>query len=325
MKKCNVGGQAVLEGVMMKAPDCIAIAVRRGDGTIEVVKEKSTSIKDRHKILGLPVIRGMITFFETMVIGIKTLMTSAELYGDEEELEEYQPSKFENFLSDKTGKDVEDVMIGTALVFALLFAILLFVIIPTTVASFLRQRIESDVLMNVVEGLIRLAVFIIYIISISKIEDIRRVFEYHGAEHKTIHCYEHEEELTVENARKYTTLHPRCGTAFLLIVMVVSIVVFSFLGWQGIWMRILTRMLLLPVISGIAYEIIKWAGKSDSKFMEIIMFPGLMLQKLTTKEPDDEQLEVAIEAFLAATKCDEGEIDNVEHSDGYHLQSPTEA
>lgn len=325
MKKCNIGGQAVLEGVMMKSQDCTAIAVRRPDGTIEVVKEKTSSLRDKHKILGLPIIRGMVTFFETMVIGIKTLMTSAELYGDEEELEDYQPSKFEKFLSDRTGKDIEDIMIGTALVLALLFAVILFVIIPTTIASFLRQSVESDVIMNVIEGLIRLAVFLIYIVSISQIKDIRRVFEYHGAEHKTIHCYEHEEKLTVDNARKYTTLHPRCGTAFLLIVMVVSILVFSLLGWQGIFMRILTRMLLLPVISGIAYEGIRWAGKSESKLVDIIMYPGLMLQKLTTKEPDDQQLEVAIRAFLAVAQCDESEMEDESQVDGYTIHSPTEA
>lgn len=312
MKKCNIGGQAVLEGVMMKAHDCVAIAVRRVDGEIEVVKKKSTLLRDRHKILGLPIIRGIVTFFDTMVVGIKTLMLSAELYGDEEELEDYKPSKFENFLSEKMGKDVEDVMIGTALVLAMLFAVLLFVVIPTTITSLLRQTIESDVVMNLIEGVIRLTIFIIYILLISRIEDIHRVFQYHGAEHKTIHCYEHEEELTVQNARKYTTLHPRCGTAFLLIVMVVSIVMFSLLGWQGIFMRILTRMLLLPVIAGISYEVIRWAGKSESSLVNVIMYPGLMLQKLTTKEPDDDQLEVAIRAFLAATECDEDRMDEVE-------------
>lgn len=324
MKKSNIGGQAVLEGVMMKSPDCIAIAVRRPDGIIEVEKETTNSLTDKYKILGLPIIRGMVTFFETMVIGIKTLMTSAELYGDEEELEDYQPSKFERFLSDKTGKDIDDIMIGTALVLAIIFAVILFVIIPTTVASFLRKKIENDVTMNVIEGFIRLAVFLIYIVSISQIKDIRRVFEYHGAEHKTIHCYEHEEELTVDNARKYTTLHPRCGTAFLLIVMIISIFVFSLLGWQEFFMRIITRMLLLPVISGIAYEIIKWAGKSESKLVNIIMYPGLMLQKLTTKEPDDEQLEVAIEAFLAVTECNESEMKDEPQVDGNTIYSSPE-
>lgn len=324
MKKCNIGGQAVLEGVMMKAPDRVAIAVRRADGEIEVVKQSSKPLKDRHKILGVPIIRGMVAFFETMVIGIKTLMLSAELYGDEE-LDDYKPSKFESFLSEKMGKDIEDVMIGTALVLALLFAVLLFVVIPTTVTSFLGRSIESDVVMNLIEGVIRLAIFIIYIVLISGIEDIRRVFEYHGAEHKTIHCYEHGEELTVQNARKYTTLHPRCGTAFLLIVMVISIVVFSFLGWQGIFMRILTRMLLLPFISGISYEVIRWAGRSESNLVNIIMYPGLMLQKLTTKEPDDEQLEVAIRAFLAATECDGDRVDEIEaKSDESCEYSPVE-
>lgn len=311
MRKCNIGGQAVLEGVMMKAPDRIAIAVRRADGQVEIIKQDSKPLQDKYRILRIPIIRGMVTFFETMVLGIRTLMLSAELYGDEE-LEDYKPSKFEKFLSQKFGKDIDDVMIGTALVLAVLFAVLLFVVIPTTITSFLGRKIENDLIMNLIEGVIRLMIFIAYIIFVSRIEDIRRVFEYHGAEHKTIHCYEHEDELTVENARKYTTLHPRCGTAFLLVVMVISIVVFSFLGWQGIFMRILTRMLLLPFISGVSYEIIRWAGRSESNLVNIIMYPGLMLQKLTTKEPDDEQLEVAIMAFLAATEREEDRVDEVE-------------
>ncbi|NMA95787.1 MAG: DUF1385 domain-containing protein [Clostridiales bacterium] len=305
MKKCNIGGQAVLEGVMMKSPERIAIAVRRSDGQIEIVRQKADSIQKRYKCLGFPIIRGMVTFFETMIIGIRALMISAELYDDD--AEDYEPSKFERFVSEKTGKSIEDVMIASALVLALAFAVLLFIIIPTTVTSFLGRHIESSLVKNLLEGLIRLIIFILYIVAVSRLKDIRRVFEYHGAEHKTIHCYEHGEDLTVENARKYTTLHPRCGTAFLLIVMVLSIVVFSFFGWHGILMRILTRVLLLPIISGISYEMIKWAGKSESGLVNIVMYPGLMLQKLTTKEPDDTQIEVAIKAFLAATAGDEYE------------------
>ena len=298
MKKCNIGGQAVLEGVMMKAPDRIAIAVRTADGSIETQTQEVSQLKDKYHVLGIPIIRGAVTFIETMIIGIKSLMTSAELYGDEE-LEE-KPSKFEKFISDKMGAKIEDVMVYTALVFAILFAIALFIVLPTFITNFLRSFVESDVWMNIIEGLIRLGIFLIYIVAITQMKDIRRVFEYHGAEHKTIHCFEHEEELCVENARKYTTLHPRCGTAFLLIVMVISIFVFSFLGWQNMLIRVLTRVLLLPVVAGISYEIIKWAGRSNSKAVGIIMYPGLMLQKLTTRERDDSQLEVAIHAFLAA-------------------------
>lgn len=301
MKKCKIGGQAVLEGVMMKSPTAMAIAVRKSDGTIEISGGKFVSIREKYPILKLPVLRGVLTFGESMVLGIKSLMTSAEIYG-EEEAEGYQPSKFEKFISEKTGKDVEDVMIFFAVFLAIIFAIGLFIGLPTLVVSLLKPLISTNLARNITEGLVRITIFIIYILLISKMKDIRRVFEYHGAEHKTIHCYEHDEELTVENARKYTTLHPRCGTAFLLIVMVISILAFSFLGWHNIFIRIITRISLLPLVAGLAYEVTRWAGSSSSRLVGIIMYPGLMLQKLTTREPDDQQLEVAIAAFLAATE-----------------------
>lgn len=300
MKKCSIGGQAVLEGVMMKAPKRMAIAVRRSDGIVQIKSKEVTSIKDRHPLLNWPIIRGIVSFGETMVLGVRSLMDSAELYGEAEAEEEYKPSKFETWISEKTGKSIEDVMIASALVIAIGFAILLFVIMPAFLTSLLRRWVDNGIVMSLIEGLIRLTTFLVYIAAISQIRDIKRVFQYHGAEHKTIHCYEHEEELTVENARKYTTLHPRCGTAFLLIVMVISIVAFSVLSWNNILIRILTKILLLPIVAGISYEIIKWAGASDSKWMQIVMYPGLMLQKLTTKEPDDEQLQVAIYSFKAA-------------------------
>ena len=299
MKKSSIGGQAVLEGVMMKAPKRIAIAVRRSDGVVQIKSEEVTSIKERYPLFNWPIIRGIVSFGETMVLGVRSLMESAELYG-EAEVEEYKPSKLETWLSEKTGKNIEDVMIASALVIAIGFAVLLFVIMPAFLTSLLRRWIDNGLIMSLVEGLIRLTTFLVYIAAISQIKDIKRVFQYHGAEHKTIHCYEHGEELTVENARKYTTLHPRCGTAFLLIVMVLSILTFSLLSWNNLLIRILTKILLLPIVAGISYEIIKWAGASDSKWVEIIMYPGLMLQKLTTKEPDHEQLQVAIDSFKAA-------------------------
>ena len=230
-------------------------------------------------------------------MGIKALMESAELYGEEEE---YKPSRFESWISQKTGKKPEDIMVFFALLTALGFAVLLFMVLPALLTGFLGGIIKSGLIKSLIEGLIRLTTFIIYIVVISRMKEIKRVFEYHGAEHKVIHCYEHEEELTVENARKYTTLHPRCGTAFLLIVMVISILAFSFLEWDNIILRVAIKVLLLPFVAGVSYEIIKWAGASNSGLVNIVMYPGLMLQKLTTKEPDDEQLEVAICSFLAA-------------------------
>jgi len=300
MKKCSIGGQAVLEGVMMKAPDRMAIAVRRTDGIIEVRSKKLSSIKERYPLLNLPVLRGIVNFAETMVLGIRSLMDSAELYAGDELGEDYKPSRFEEWISEKTGKKLEDVMVVTALIMAVGFAILLFVVAPAFLTGLLRRWINNNLIMSLIEGLIRLATFLAYIGAIGRIRDIKRVFEYHGAEHKTIHCYEQEEELTVENVRKYTTLHPRCGTAFLLIVMVISIFAFSLLSWDNILIRIGTKLLLLPIVAGISYELIKWAGASSSKWVGIVMYPGLMLQKLTTREPDDEQLQVAICSFKAA-------------------------
>lgn len=321
MKKSKIGGQAVLEGVMMKAPNKIAIAVRRSNGEIEIESKEISSVKDKYSILKLPVLRGVVTFGETMVLGIKSLMASAQLYGEEEE--EYKPSKVESWISQKTGINIDDVMVFFALITAIGFAILLFMIAPALLTKFVSQAVDSNLIKSLIEGVIRLTAFIIYILLISRMKDIKRVFQYHGAEHKTIHCYEHGEELTVENARKFTTLHPRCGTAFLLIVMIISIVAFSFLEWNNIIVRIVTKLLLLPFIAGISYEIIKWAGASESKWVNVVMYPGLMLQKLTTKEPDDEQLEVAICAFLAAmdTIEDREEVVDFEHNQS-HEKSP---
>ncbi len=321
MKKSKIGGQAVLEGVMMKAPNKLAIAVRRSNGEIEIESKGISSVKDKYPILKLPVLRGIVTFGETMVLGIKSLMASAQLYGEEEE--EYKPSKVESWISQKTGINIDDVMVFFALITAIGFAILLFMIAPALLTKFVSQAVDSNLIKSLIEGVIRLTAFIIYILLISRMKDIKRVFQYHGAEHKTIHCYEHGEELTVENARKFTTLHPRCGTAFLLIVMIISIVAFSFLEWNNIIVRIVTKLLLLPFIAGISYEIIKWAGSSESKWVNVVMYPGLMLQKLTTKEPDDEQLEVAICAFLAAmdTIEDREEVVDFEHNQS-HEKSP---
>lgn len=298
MKKSMIGGQAVLEGVMMKAPKKIAIAVRKTDGTIELKTKDVTPLKDKYKILGWPILRGIVAFIETLIIGIKALLDSAKMF--DEEAEETEPSKFEKFVSKKTGKNIEDIVIFFAMLTSLGFAILLFVVLPVFLTNFLKTIIENTVLLSIVEGLIRLSIFFIYIFAITFLNDIKRFFEYHGAEHKTINCFESDEELCVENARKHTTLHPRCGTAFLLIVMVISIFAFSLLGWENIFLRMLFKLLLFPIVAGISYEIIKWAGRSDSKIVKIVIYPGLMLQKLTTREPDDEQLEVAIESFKAA-------------------------
>jgi len=323
MKKSNIGGQAVLEGVMMKGPRNIAIAVRKSNGEIEVRRQGISSVTEKYKILKLPVLRGIVNFVETMMLGIRTLTTSAEMYeGGAEVQEEYQPSKFERFVAEKTGRDPEDVMVTFAVVLAIGFAILLFVVLPAFLTNLLKAYVQSSIVMNIFEGLIRLSVFLLYIIVITQLKDIRRVFQYHGAEHKVIHCYEHEKELTVENARQFTTLHPRCGTSFLLLVMVISIFVFSFLGWSDLWwVRIITRILLLPLVAGIAYEVIKWAGRKKSLLVSLVSWPGLMLQKLTTQEPDDEMLEVAIAAFVNVERETDDETGGNESNGGGNVET----
>lgn len=294
-RKTSTGGQALIEGVMMRGPHGIATAVRLPNSEILVDKKTYESVTKRNTILGLPFIRGSVSLIESLIIGIKALNFSAKFYDDEENDEE--PGRFEKFLTRIFGEKLENVIMGFSLILSIGLATLLFFILPSAAISLVKRLNGGVVLKNLMEGIIRIIVFIIYIYLISKMNDIKRVFQYHGAEHKTIFCYENEEELTVENARKYSTLHPRCGTNFMFIVMIVSIFVFSFLGWPGIVERIISRILLLPVIAGISYEILKYIGRSDSKFIHMLFYPGLLLQKLTTAEPDDSQLEVAIAAL----------------------------
>lgn len=287
MKKTSIGGQAVIEGVMMKGPEDIAIAVRKPDGEIALKKEKLKA--NRKKISKMPIIRGMFAFIDSMIIGVQALTFSAEFFEEEEAKEEKKPSKLDEFM--------EKNMIAIAVLLSIAFSTGLFILLPTLAVSLLGKVSKTPLLMNLVEGVVRIAIFIGYIALISQMKDIKRVFEYHGAEHKTIFCYENGEELTVENVRKHKRLHPRCGTSFLFIVMIVSILLFSFFRWPSLPVRLITRILLLPVVAGISYEIIKWAGRSDSKLVCAISAPGLWLQKITTREPDDSQIEVAITAL----------------------------
>ncbi|SHI37639.1 DUF1385 domain-containing protein [Lutispora thermophila] len=287
MKKTSIGGQAVIEGVMMKGPEDIAIAVRKPDGEITLKKEKVNA--NRKKISKIPIIRGMYAFIDSMVIGVKALSYSAEFFEEEEIKEDKKPSKLDEFM--------ERNMIPIAVLLSIAFSVGLFILLPTLAVSFIGNVVRTPILMNLVEGIVRIIIFIAYIAMISKMKDIARVFEYHGAEHKTIFCYENGEELTVENVRKYTRLHPRCGTSFLFIVMIVSILLFSLFKWPNVFVRVITRIALMPIVAGISYEIIKWAGRSDSKLVCIVSAPGMWLQKITTREPDDSQIEVAITAL----------------------------
>lgn len=288
--KTSIGGQAVLEGVMMKGPDEMAVAVRKSNGEIVIDKKKVSSITKKSKILKLPIIRGVVNFVESMVLGTKTLMFSADLYDGEDD-PAYKPSKVDMWLEKHINKDA---VVYFSLILALFLSVGLFVLLPAFVTKYATFFVKSDILRSLIEGVIRMAIFILYIYLVSLAKDIRRVFEYHGAEHKTIFCYENGEELTVENVKKQSRLHPRCGTSFLIEVMIISIIAFSFISWDSLIVRILLKLLLLPVVAGIAYEFIKFSGRSENKCVAILTKPGLWLQKLTTREPDDEQIEVAI-------------------------------
>lgn len=276
--KTNIGGQAVIEGVMMRGPKLIATAVREPSGSIAVKTDPLNSVMDRYPILKKPMLRGVVALAEALVYGLKALSFSAQAAGEEDEA-----------LSNKE--------IAMTMLFSLGLAILLFVIIPTYAAKYIHSSVTDPRALNFFEGLLRLAIFVAYVAGISMMKDIQRVFQYHGAEHKVIHAYEAGVPLDVEHVRPFSTLHPRCGTNFLLIVMLVSIIMFSFLGWPDLWLRIASRIALLPVVAGVAYEIIRYAGKSDKKWVHFAILPGLWLQHLTTRQPSDDQIEVAIRAL----------------------------
>lgn len=298
-KVCNIGGQAVLEGVMMKAPSGIAMAVRRADKTIVTEYTANETKVKKGTIYNWPVIRGIVTFVESLVVGMKTITRSAELYG-EEEVEE--PSKFEIWLSEKTGKSIDKIIIGVAVVLAIAIAVGIFFMLPTFISGLiLRGSTAASTMKSFVEGMVRLLVFFVYLICVGTLKDAKRLFMYHGAEHKVIACYEHEVELTPQNAKEYSRLHPRCGTNYLFLVMAVSILFFALVGYNAnFWLRLLTRLAFLPVVAGLSYEVLRFGAKSDNIFARIVRAPGMGLQYITTREPDDEMLEVAITAFNMA-------------------------
>ena len=294
----SIGGQAVIEGVMMRGPKDIATAVRKSDGTIVIDQKPVSSFVTKYKLNKIPLVRGVFSFVDSLVTGMKCLMFSADQM-DLEDDDDYKPSKFETWLENKFGDKVKDIAIYFAVVVAIFFSIGLFMLLPNALASLVSVFIKSRVVLNVTEGVMRMAIFLGYLLLVSRMKDIQRVFEYHGAEHKTIATYESGMELTVENARKHSRLHPRCGTSFLLIVMVVSIIMFSFLRWDVMWKNLLFRLALMPLVAGISYEFIKFAGRSKSKVVKVLTKPGLWLQLITTREPDDSQLEVAIASMKA--------------------------
>jgi len=277
-----------MEGVMMRSRNFWSIAVRKPDNTISTNVYKAEPISKKHRWLGWPFIRGVVSLVESMAIGFRALNYSI----NESTEEEIKFSKKEMTIS---------------VIIAVLFTVGVFFILPTVIGRSFQSRIENSFLFNLVEGLIRIVFFITYILIISLLKDIRRIFQYHGAEHKTIAAFEHNEELIPEKINKYTTMHMRCGTNFLLIVMFVAVFVFAILGKPPVYLRIISRVLLIPVIAGISYEFIKIAGKySDNKFVRVLFYPGLLLQKLTTREPDDKQIEVAVASFKKVLEAESG-------------------
>lgn len=280
-KKPNVGGQAVIEGVMMRGKTHVAVAVRQPDGEISVDVRPVNSISDRYPILKKPFLRGVVSLVESLVMGMKALAYSAQVSGEEDEK-----------------LDSKEMALTIAVSAGL--AILLFIVIPTWSMRFLTGITQDHMALNLAEGVLRMAIFLAYIAAISSMNDIQRVFQYHGAEHKTIYTYEAGLPLKVENVRPFSTLHPRCGTNFLMIVMLISMFIFTFLGWPSLLERIASRIILMPVIAGVSYELIRYAGAhTDNPLVRIAITPGLLLQKLTTRQPDDSQIEVAIASLKA--------------------------
>lgn len=295
MKSSGIGGQAVLEGVMMRNKKHYAVAVRKTDGEIVVEEGTCDSVIERHKILGIPIVRGVVNFVESLVLGMKMLTSSAVYFDDVEE----EPGKFELWLQKKFGDKAEKIIMGLTVFCSVVMALAIFMLLPLAIVSFIDEKTVSYQWKTLIEGLIRLAIFLLYIVLISRLKDIRRVFMYHGAEHKTINCIEQGMAPTVHNVRKCSRLHKRCGTSFLLIVMLISVVFFLLFRVDTLWLRFVVRILFVPVIAGISYEFIRLAGSSESKVVNFLSKPGMWLQGLTTKEPDDDMIRVAIASVEA--------------------------
>lgn len=315
----SIGGQAIIEGIMMRGSDRTAIAVRLPDGAVHLKTEKLTAPSG---VMKIPLIRGVFSFASALVVGTKTLMYSADVLERYErenaerlaifreqkkasgetvsEAGAYEKDKVTIFLEKHLGeKGAWNFLMYFSAIIAVVFSVAVFILLPTALVNFLQLYISSGIALNLIEGVFRILLFIVYILLISKMPDIRRVFQFHGAEHKCIHCFENNLELTPANCQEFYTLHPRCGTSFLMFVMIISLILFSLLGWPNLLLRVASRLLLLPVIAGLSYEVLKLAGRSNSSIVKILSLPGLYLQKITTKEPDTEHLEMAIIAMKA--------------------------
>ena len=291
----GIGGQAVLEGVMMKNKDKYAVAVRKPDGEIDVTVEEYKGIGGDNKYAQLPFIRGVFSFIDSLVLGMKVTMHSASFYEEEEE----QPSKAEQRLSKILGDKADDIMMGFTVVLSVIIAVALFMLLPFFISDFLGKYIRNASIIAMIEGVVRILIFVGYILAISLMKDIKRLFMYHGAEHKCINCIEKGRPLTVKDVKRCSRQHKRCGTSFLLFVVLVSVIVFFFIRVDNMALKLVLRLALVPVIAGISYELIRLAGRSDNAIINLLSKPGMWMQKLTTKEPDDDMIEVAIASVEA--------------------------
>lgn len=291
----GIGGQAVLEGVMMKNKDKYAVAVRKPNGEIDVEVEEYKGIAGESKLAKLPFIRGVFSFIDSLVLGMKVTMHSASFYEEEEE----EPSKTEQRLSKILGDKADDIMMGFTVVLSVIIVVALFMLLPFFISDFLGRYIRNASIIAIIEGVVRILIFLGYILAITMMKDIKRLYMYHGAEHKCINCIEKGRPLTVKDVKRCSRQHKRCGTSFLLFVVIVSVVVFFFIRVDNLALKLVLRLALVPVIAGISYELIRLAGRSDNAIVNLISKPGLWMQKLTTKEPDEDMIEVAIASVEA--------------------------
>ena len=300
-KRVDIGGQAVMEGVMMKGPEAIAVSVRRPDGKIYTQRNTYTPPSAKHKWMGLPFIRGTVNMVLMLSMGMSTLQQSTDMLGIMEE----EPSKFEKWLSKKLGKGIDKIVMGVAVFMAIVLSVGLFFVIPAAFARFLKTfwgDPSHNLLVNFLSGSLRILILLGYIIFCGMVPDVRRTFQYHGAEHKTVYCHENDLPLTPKNAQTFSTLHPRCGTSFLLIVFIISFVVYAIFGYQGtnFFLRLLCNLAFLPIVAGISYEILKGLAHNNNPITRVLRWPGMQMQRLTTKQPTDDMLEVAIVSMNVA-------------------------
>ena len=293
----QVGGQAILEGVMMKSGEDVAISVRAMDGTVRSKKTKHVSLRKKYKIFALPIIRGVVSFVESMILSVSTMNHGVDMLGIEEE-----ETKFEKWLKEKFGAGLLTVLMPISIILGLLLSVALFFYLPSLISGWIAKPFGGDIGIwrSVVEGVIKIAIFVGYILLVSLMPDIRRTFEYHGAEHKSIFCYEAGEELTVENVRKYKRFHPRCGTSFMFVMILIGIIIGFFIPFQSTLLRTVCKLLLLPLTVGIGFEFLMLAGKHDNFLVRALSAPGILMQRITTKEPSDDQIEVAIKSLKLA-------------------------